>query len=359
MNLKSLIKLGWRHFNNTLAEEVFLKTGFDYTRPTTVHALLTKQCNSRCRYCEYWRQEKDESAEEMTVEEWQQVLGGLKRFLGLYFIEFSGGEPLVKKGFLQICRFCSDQNIRFGITTNGLTLSEHAGNIVEANPSNINISIDAPSAPVHDHLRGFQGAWDRSIKGLETLIRERDDHGLSFPIILKPTVNARNLELMPELVDWSGQYSKVHVYFQPIDHWTQETTEELWIGQNEMDSLRRIIDQLNEMKHAGKAIMNTESSMTLWPAHFLDQKAPPETLPCRVGLHNFFILANGNIEVCWKFPPIGNAKTQDVKEIWYGPRAQEVRKQTTRCKQLCLFTCLSHKTLRDKIKLALRLRGRQ
>ena len=44
-----------------------------------------------------------------------------------------------------------------------------------------------------------------------------------------------------------------------------------------------------------------------------------------------------------------------AREIWYGPKAREIREQTVKCDKLCLYTCLSQKTLTDKVKMGLTL----
>ena len=49
-------------------------------------------------------------------------------------------------------------------------------------------------------------------------------------------------------------------------------------------------------------------------------------MPCRVGMRDFFIRTNGDVEVCFFYPSIGNIKEQSAREIWYGPKAQEIRR---------------------------------
>ncbi len=72
-------------------------------------------------------------------------------------------------------------------------------------------------------------------------------------------------------------------------------------------------------------------------------------------MRDFFIRTNGDIEVCFFYPPIGNIKENSAREIWYGPKAQEIRRQTVECDRLCLYTCLSQKTLKDKFKMGMTL----
>jgi hypothetical protein len=72
-------------------------------------------------------------------------------------------------------------------------------------------------------------------------------------------------------------------------------------------------------------------------------------------MRDFFIRTDGKVEVCVHFPPIGNIKEQSAREIWHGAKAQEIRQQTISCDRLCLITCLSQKTLMDKVSMGMKL----
>jgi MoaA/NifB/PqqE/SkfB family radical SAM enzyme len=142
---------------------------------------------------------------------------------------------------------------------------------------------------------------------------------------------------------------------QPMDRWTPETYDELWIEEDEHANLQKIVDTLIAMKRQGEPIVNSELLLSLLVPHFREEKAPPDVMPCRVGLRDFFIRTNGDIEVCFFYPPIGNIKDNSARDIWYGPKAEDIRRQTVECDRLCLYTCLSQKTLKDKFKMGLML----
>ena len=89
-----------------------------------------------------------------------------------------------------------------------------------------------------------------------------------------------------------------------------------------------------------------------WTTHFQDGKAPKEAMPCRIGLRTFFIRATGRVESCWMYPAFGDVTQQTAREIWSSPAAVEHRRDTTKCETLCLFTCLSQKTILDRVKMA-------
>jgi MoaA/NifB/PqqE/SkfB family radical SAM enzyme len=354
MDLSRLSTLAWKHTRNSAAEEIYLRTGYDSTKPVAFYGLVNEHCNVKCRYCEYWRLKH--YVREMTIEEWQKALLSVKDFVGAFSINFSGGEPFIKPGFIDLLAWCNSHGISAGVTTNGSALTQrNAVKVVAASPFNVNISVDAPNAEVHDYLRGYSGLFDKLSNGIRYLLAERDRQGKNFPINIKPTVNCKNFRLMPELVEWAVRMGVSCVNLQPMDRWTPETYDELWIEEEELPEFRVVIDHLISMQRAGAPILTPPSILGLFPDHFRGKKAPPEVMPCRVGMRDFFIRTDGQVEVCVHYPPIGNIREQSAREIWYGSKAQEIRKQTIACERLCLITCLSQKTLADKVQMGVRL----
>jgi MoaA/NifB/PqqE/SkfB family radical SAM enzyme len=354
VELSKLSALAWKHTQNALAEEIYLRTGHDRTKPVTFYGLVNERCNVKCRYCEYWRLKH--YAREMTIEEWQKALLSIKDFVGAFSINFSGGEPFIKPGFIDLLGWCNSNGISAGVTTNGSALTaRNAAKVVAANPFNVNISVDAPNAEVHDYLRGYPGLFDKLSNGIRFLLAERDRQGKQFPINIKPTVNCKNFRLMPELVEWAIAMGVSCVQLQPMDRWTPETYDELWIEEAELVELEKVMERLIQMQQAGAPILTPPTILRLFPDNFRGKKAPPEVMPCRIGLRDFFIRTDGQVEVCVHYPPIGNIREQSARDIWYGPKAQEIRRQTVACDRLCLITCLSQKTLKDKIDMGMRL----
>jgi MoaA/NifB/PqqE/SkfB family radical SAM enzyme len=354
MELSKLSALAWKHAANAIAEETYIYTGYDNTKPVTFYGLVNEHCNVKCRYCEYWRLKH--YVQEMTIDEWQNALKSIKDFVGAFSINFSGGEPFIKPGFIELLTWCNSNGICAGVTTNGSALTRrNAAKVAAANPFNVNISVDAPNAEVHDYLRGYAGLFDKLSNGIRYLLAERERQGKNFPINIKPCVNSRNFRLMPELVDWAINIGASCVNLQPMDRWTPETYDELWIEEAELAEFEEVIKRLLAMQRAGAPIITPPTILRLFPDSFRGKKAPPEVMPCRVGLRDFFIRTNGLVEVCVHYPPIGNIREQSARDIWYGSKAQEIRRQTVICDRLCLITCLSQKTLKDKVNMGVQL----
>ncbi len=121
MEASRLAALAFKHADNTAAEEIYLRTGHDYTKPVTFYAFINEHCNVKCRYCEFWRLKH--YVKEMTIDEWKNALASVKDFVGDFSINFSGGEPFIKPGFIDLLAWCNKKGISAGVTTNGSALT--------------------------------------------------------------------------------------------------------------------------------------------------------------------------------------------------------------------------------------------
>lgn len=354
MKVATLAQLAWKHVRNDVMEELYLKSGLEATHPTVFYGVVNERCNYKCRYCEYWR--LPNYKDEMSIGQWQDALLSLKDYIGSFHIEFSGGEPFIKKGFVDLLEFCHKNGIQWGVTTNGSCLTEEVvKKVVAARPFNMNISMDGHISEIHDYARGIKGSLDKITAHVKNLINERNNQNADFPVIIKPTVHSKNLHIITQMPQWVQELGATAVNFQPVDRWSPETHDELWIEESRHDELQAVADNLIKQKQEGTPILNSELILNNWVAHFREEKAPESVGTCRVGLRNYFIRTNGDVEVCWFFPPIGNVKEQSAREIWEGYEAQQRRKETTSCDRLCLYTCISQKTIVDKVKMGMTL----
>ena len=223
MEIRELATLGWKHAVSAFAEELYMKAGIDLTRPVTFQGLVTERCNAKCQYCIWWQ--LPEYPEDISIAQWQAALFSVKEFVGEFSINFGGGEPLIKPGFIDLLGWCRDNHIKAGFTTNGSALTRaNVERIVAAHPFNVNISVDAPTAEVHDVLRGTPGLFEKLSKGIDYLLDARKRQDASFPIIVKPTVNSVNFRYLPDLVKWAVRMGDLCVNFQPMYLWAQGPT---------------------------------------------------------------------------------------------------------------------------------------
>ena len=111
---------------------------------TYLRISVTDKCNLRCRYCmpEDGVCKKDH-ADMLTEDEFIDAVQAAAE-LGITKVRITGGEPLVKKNIVSICRRTAEvTGIReVCLTTNGILLPELAKPLREAGVKRLNLSLD-------------------------------------------------------------------------------------------------------------------------------------------------------------------------------------------------------------------------
>lgn len=369
MDLSSLAKLGIAHVKNHAAQSVYLHSGMNWTSPTNFCGLVTHQCNLYCGFC-YDRKDVDPS-KEMGFEEWKQALLSIKELAGDYFISFSGGEVMLMKWFPDLLHHCAEHGIKGGVLTNGTAINEKtAPRLVAAEPFELSLSVDGPTAAVHDLIRGRKGSFHMVTEAVRLFRKERDLQGRKFPIIIRTVINKINLPHLPAMVDLVKEIGATAIVFQPVHEITDKVmgdwktfsgatsdslTDNFWIGPDQHDELDRVSDRLLQLKQDGAPIMNTEWDLKILSYHFKGEKPDNLARVCTVSLRNFFIQPNGDVQFCHDWPPIGNLRHQSAKEIWYGDHAEKLRQDSIHCEKQCLVNCSAQRTLLEKVSMAMHL----
>ena len=121
---------------------------------TYLRVSVTDLCNLRCRYC--MPEDgvcKKEHADMLTEDELIQAVEAAVA-LGITKLRITGGEPLVKKNIVSICRRASRvPGIReVCLTTNGILLPELARPLKEAGVSRLNLSLDTLDPQKYAHI---------------------------------------------------------------------------------------------------------------------------------------------------------------------------------------------------------------
>ena len=181
---------------------------------TYLRLSVTDLCNLRCRYCmpEEGVPKKDHAA--MLTENEMILAVEAAASLGITKLRITGGEPLVKKNILSICRRAARvPGIReVCMTTNGLRLPELAVPLREAGVRRLNISLDTLDSEKYaqitrcgvlsDALAGIHAALEAGydkIKLNAVLIGGFNDDEIEemAKLTLRYPLDMRFIELMP------------------------------------------------------------------------------------------------------------------------------------------------------------------
>jgi cyclic pyranopterin phosphate synthase len=112
---------------------------------TDLRVSLTDRCNLRCTYCMpadglVWQPK----ATLLSDDEIVRLIGIAVRLLGVRDVRFTGGEPLLRPGIVDIVAAVIRLRPRpaCSITTNGVRLARLAGSLADAGLDRVNVSLD-------------------------------------------------------------------------------------------------------------------------------------------------------------------------------------------------------------------------
>src|SRR5580765_5930181 len=166
---------------------------------TDLRVSLTDRCNLRCSYCMPaegldWLP----SDEVLTDDEVVRLVRVAVDRLGVREVRFTGGEPLVRRGLVDIVRRVHELGVETSLTTNALGLARVAAALATAGLDRVNVSIDSVRSETYAEVT----RRDRLADVLEGL-SAADAAGLG-PIKLNAVLlRGINDDQAPELLRWA------------------------------------------------------------------------------------------------------------------------------------------------------------
>lgn len=293
--------------------------------PTDACIILTYRCQMRCRMCNIW-QHPTTVDKEISADELDMLPGGFK------FMNLTGGEPFLRDDLESVLRVLSPKTARIVISTSGYHYEKILDIVPRYKNVGVRVSIEGLSKK-NDELRGREGGFDRGLKTLLGLKRlgVRD---IGFGI----TVSNHNSEDMLWLYELGKSMNLEFAtaafhnsyYFHKDDNRITNTEE--------VCANFRTLANLQMREHHPKSWFRALFNLGL--IRYIRQQ--PRMLPCEAGGLNFFIDPYGEMYPCngleekyWK-ESMGNIRCGDsFEKIWFGPRAEEVRKKVRTCPKNC------------------------
>ena len=162
---------------------------------------VTDRCDLRCVYCMAEHMVFLPKAEVLTLEELDQIASTFVG-LGVKKLRLTGGEPLVRKGFMGLVENLS-RHLKSGaleeltLTTNGTRLAQFAKDLVRFGVKRINVSLDTLDPVLFKSLtRG--GDLAQVVAGLDAA----DAAGLAIKINVVALKDTNEAEI-PAMISWA------------------------------------------------------------------------------------------------------------------------------------------------------------
>ena len=170
---------------------------------TYMRVSVTELCNFRCRYCMPEDGVCKKSHEEMLTEDEMIQAIEAAASLGIRKLRITGGEPLIKKNIVSICRRAAAvPGIReVCITTNGTLLPELAKPLREAGVKRLNISLDTLDPEKFRYISRV-GELEQALAGIRAAL----DAGFEKVKLNTVLIGGFNDDEIPALAELSRRY---------------------------------------------------------------------------------------------------------------------------------------------------------
>ncbi|MGA2568993.1 MAG: GTP 3',8-cyclase MoaA [Terracidiphilus sp.] len=138
----------------------------------TIHDLrvsITDRCNYRCVYCRTG--EAGAQYPELGNDEYLRLIG-LFVGLGITKVRLTGGEPLLRRGVVELVkelsrlRTLAGEPLDLALTTNGHLLESLADPLKTAGLNRVTVSMDAVDAPTFERITRVEGSFAAVLAGI-------------------------------------------------------------------------------------------------------------------------------------------------------------------------------------------------
>lgn len=273
---------------------------------------VTKRCNARCEFCDYWR---EPPGEELT--DFSPIV---RRFRPLV-VTFSGGEPLVRRDFPELVRRvrAADPDVYLSMVTNGAVLSlERARELQSAGIDQLSISLDYPDER-HDRARGIPGLAAR-IRGLLGPLSGVGFDAVSLNTVLKDD----NLDRVPAIIELARSHG-VQVGFSAYCQ-LKAGRADLLVSEANRARLHETVRLIKDAKRRHRITRSSDYYLDRVEEYFAGASIPG----CEAGIRWLQVTPAGAIKPCSELPVVGGwreydprrARPVDCTSCWYSCRGE-------------------------------------
>lgn len=273
---------------------------------------LTLACNLRCEHCGSSAGMAKDS--ELSTEEALELCDQFPELL-VQEVDFTGGEPLVRRDWAKIADKLNRRGIPINMITNGLVLDRGTISIAKkVGVANIGISLDGLEQ-THDRIRSHKGLFQKALRAINELTRAE------IPTAIITTVSEANAKELPELYEMLISLGVKKWRLQPLFQLGRvQDFPELTLKEQTYLDLGVFIKENMSNKNSPMEIIPADSC-----GYFsgLDERKP-SWQGCNAGLVTCGITCDGKVKGCLSLPDSfveGDLRKNDLWSIWFDPNA--------------------------------------
>lgn len=186
---------------------------------------ISSACVANCRMC---TMSKIYAERSISTEASLSTLEELK-LSGFDTVDLFGGEITLREDLLPLIRRAKELNLYIMLITTGYNIdSAYLAQLIDAGLDKITVALDAPDAPLHDHIKGRKGLFDHAVRALEACRADRRIYTEVNTVLLEE--NMRDLERLHRMLveNYGVQCHRIFYY----THAPTSLAEPQWLSKN-------------------------------------------------------------------------------------------------------------------------------
>ena len=265
-------------------------------RPLSVSLEVTKRCNARCDFCDYW---KITDRDEMT--DFTDVV----RHFDPLVVVFTGGEPMLRRDLAPIVKSIKDiPGFRY------LTLLTHGGflnekkihDLVDAGINQINISMNFPDER-QDKERGIPGLFEKLERTVPKMVKEGYSC-FTFASMLMVD-NMHDAEPLIRLAHSWG----INIAFSGYND-MKNGNQAHFVDPDKMAEFRRVCARIIELKRELKNVMTSDYFFETLPDFYLKR----DLGGCQAGKIMIHVSPRGMVQPCAELAAVSHYTEFSAKD---------------------------------------------
>jgi radical SAM protein with 4Fe4S-binding SPASM domain len=277
--------------------------------PHTVYVDTTRACNLRCRHC--YANASVRAKEELTFEEIKSILKECKD-MGVFRVAFGGGEPSIRKDFLEILRYTDELGLDANFSTNGTLLTQHIIkqlSEIEA-LKEVQVSLDGASWQTNDAIRG-EGVFYKATETIKNLV------AANIYTRISASISKINYSEISDLIDLAVELGVQE--FRVTRHLHMGRGEEKIVPEGYRHISKILYEKKQELKD--KIHIGSNCFPFLVDSGITQKDENPKRWGCPAGVELCGVTAEGNIVPCIFFNTAtelvaGNIRKSKLSEVW-------------------------------------------
>ncbi len=164
--------------------------------PVVVFWETTRACALKCLHCRAEAQPLRHPLE-LSTAEGLALLEDLASFSPAPIVILTGGDPFMRRDLFDLLAYGKELGLRLSLSPSvtKLVTAEALLRLTDLGISRMSLSLDGPTAVVHDGFRGVKGSFD------QTLARLHDALDIDLSIQVNTTVSRHTVEDLPRVFD--------------------------------------------------------------------------------------------------------------------------------------------------------------